>query len=93
MEIIQSCSIINNILCKETVSSNTLLWQLLNIIKDSSRLIKSSTDNTSYLIVDEKSDEYKTSSKEDRHDCPKALLWAALFINQTGKETYLTKLF
>ena len=80
MEIIQSCSTINNILCKKTVSSNDLLWQLLNIIKKSSRLTKSSSNESSFTIVDIKSDEFKNSLKEERQDCPRALLWAALFL-------------
>lgn len=93
MEIMQCCSMINNILCKETVSSSDLLWQLLNIIKNSSRLIKSSSIESSFTIVDMKSDEFKNSSKEERHDCPRALLWAALFLNHFGKDTYLTEFF
>ena len=93
MEIIQCCSIINNILNKETVSSNDLLWQLLNIVKNSSKLIKSSPDDSTYTIADMKSDKFKNSSKEERHDCPRSLLWAALFLNYSGKNTYLTELF
>ena len=92
MQITKCCNIINNILIKDTVSSDALLWQLINLLKDSSRLVKSSPDDAIYAIVDNKSDEYKFSSKEIRHDCPRALLWAALFVNnKSGNETYLSQ--
>ena len=92
MQITKCCNIINNILIKDTVSSDALLWQLINLLKDSSRLVKSSPDDAIYAIVDNKSDEYKSSSKEIRHDCPRALLWAALFVNnKSGNETYLSQ--
>lgn len=93
MEIIHGCSMINNILYKETVSSDALLWQLISIMKESSRLIKSSTDGASYSIVGVKSKEFKESLNAERHDCPRALLWAALFLNHFGEDTYLTELF
>ena len=92
MQITKCCNMINNILIKDTVSSDALLWQLINILKDSSRLVKSPSDDAIYVIVDKSSDEYKSSSKEKRHDCPRALLWAALFVNQF-EETFLTKQF
>lgn len=93
MEITTCCSTINRILSKKTVSSNDLLWQLLKIIKNSSRLIKPSSNGSSYTIVDVNSEEYKKASKEERHDSPRALLWATLFCNLSGNESYLIKYF
>lgn len=93
MQITKCCNIINNILVKNTVSSDALLWQLIDILKDSSRLVKSSPNDEIYAIVDSNSEEYTSSTKEMRHDCPRALLWAALFLNHYEKNTYLTQLF
>lgn len=91
MQITQCCNTINDTLWIETVVSNALLWQLIDILKESSGIIKSSTDKTTYTIADKDSDEDKNSSKEKRHDKPMALLLAALFVGYSGSETYLTK--
>lgn len=90
MQIIQCCDIVNDTLCKNTVSSDALLWQLIKIFKNSSRLVYTTIDENTYSIVDEKSSEYQKATKENKHDCPRALLWAALFLGNSGKETYLT---
>lgn len=90
-QIIDCCNIINNTLCNKKVNSDALLWQLINIADNSSKLIKISSKDTTYAIVTESSKDYTDTTKENRHYCPHTLLWAALFLEIRGKKTYLTE--
>jgi hypothetical protein len=91
MQIIQCCKTINTILCKESASSASLLWKLIELTNNSSRLIKFKTDDKTFTIIDKDSDEYKKSLVKDRHDVPRALLWAALFCCNPDCDTYLSE--
>ncbi len=88
---------IDNIFNKATVSVDALLWRLIELEKNSSRLIKNFTNSSSnYVIVDSASNEYKIAKKEKKtHTCPHALLFSALFLagfdDKTINEAYLTK--
>ena len=90
-QIINCCTFINNTLHKETASSNALLSRLIQLTLDSSRLIKTSADTCAYIVVEEASDEYQNTPKENRHDTPRALLWASIFLSFSKNNTYLTE--
>lgn len=89
--LISNCfNTVNQTLNKGTVPSNDLLWRLIKIMDDSSRIITTGpeTDKT-YFIVTEK--EYEQAAEEDRLKRPEQLLWGALFVSMSDEETYLIK--
>ena len=84
-------SIINQTLKKDTVSSNALLWKLIELMKGSSRIITTGSEKeVSYFVVGK--DEYDQAAEENKCDCPRLLLWGALFVGTSNEETYLVNL-
>ncbi|MCR4687822.1 MAG: hypothetical protein K5659_09650 [Lachnospiraceae bacterium] len=79
---------VNRVLNKDTVSSSALLWKLMEIMKDSSRIITTGSEKeVSYFVVG--NDEYNQAAKENQYDCPRLLLWGALFAGTSEYEPYL----
>ena len=83
-------NIINQTLKKDTVSTNALLWKLIELMNDSSRIITTGSEKeVSYFIVDKNSTEYKQTAEENIYECPRLLLWGALFVGSSENEPYL----